>query len=83
MIKQKLENWGSNMVSESLEDFYHGCDHYETCSSVFHGIPKWKRSIILMTLGREWLDEEVDLAVRDLTDDLSQQEVERRMEGAY
>lgn len=36
-----------------------------------------------MTLGREWLDEEVDLAVRDLTDDLSQQEVERRAEGAY
>ena len=83
MIKKKLENWGSKMVSESLEDYYEGCDHYETCDSVFHGIPKWKRYIILFTLGREWLDEEVDLAVRDLTDDLSQQEVERRMEGAY
>lgn len=83
MIKLKLEQWGSDMVSESLEDYYEGYDHYEVCHSVFHGIPKWKRYTIMFLLGREWLDEEIDLAVRDKTDDLAQSQIESRMEGAY
>ena len=83
MIKQKLESWGTDIVSESLEDYYEGFDHYEICHNVFYGITTWKRYLILLTLGREWLDEEVDLAVGDMTSDLAQQELERRMEGAY
>lgn len=83
MIKQKLESWGSNIVAESLEDYYEGFDHYEICHNVFYGITTWKRYLILLTLGREWLDEEVDLAVGDMTSNLAQQELERRMEGAY
>jgi len=83
LIKRKLESWGSDLVSESIEDYYEGYDHYEICHNVFYGITTWKRYLILLTLGREWLDEEVDLAVRDMTSDLAQQELERRMEGAY
>jgi len=83
MIKQKLESWGSDIVAESVEDYYEGLDHYEICHNVFYGITTWKRYLILLTLGREWLDEEVDLAVGDMTSDLAQQELERRMEGAY
>jgi len=83
MIKSKLESWGSDIVTESLEEYYEGYDHYEVCNSVFHGIPKWKRYTIMFLLGREWLDEEVDLAVRDRTDELCQDQVERRIEGAY
>lgn len=83
MIKQKLESWGSDIVSESVEDYYEGFDHYEICHNVFYGISILKRYLILLTLGRKWLDEEIDLTVRDLTDDLCQQQVERKIEGAY
>ena len=83
MIKQKIESWGSDVVSESLEDYYEGYDHFEVCDSVFYCIPIWKRYTLMFLLGRDWLDEEVDLAVRDKTDELCQDQVERRMEGAY
>lgn len=83
MIKQKLESWGSDIVAESVEDYYEGFDHYEICHNVFYGISILKRYLILLTLGRKWLDEEIDLTVRDLTDDLCQQQVERKIEGAY
>jgi len=83
MIKQKIENWGSDIVSESLKEYYEGYDHYEVCHNVFHGIPKWKRYTLMFLLGKAWLNEEVDLAVQDKTDDLCQDQVERRIEGAY
>tara|TARA_R100001086_G_scaffold202524_1_gene118664 strand:- start:459 stop:710 length:252 start_codon:yes stop_codon:yes gene_type:complete len=83
MIKQKIENWGSDIVSESLKEYYEGYDHYEVCHNVFHGIPKWKRYTLMFLLGKAWLNEEVDLAVQDKTDDLCQDQVERSIEGAY
>jgi len=75
-----IRSWAEELIDDHTSNYYEGEDHYEICDNIERSIPFYKKAIMLICFGRDWLDQTIDECVREAThnhwEDYQQRKIE-------